>query len=265
MAAPFENINFLTRSENRVEVLATLAEAARTERELVEATGISDVTAGRILEDFVDRGWAREVDGGYETTSLGEMLSDDYERLEASMHVACRLGPTLEYLPVDAMEFDFRHLTDARLSNPDRHDVLRAVDRWMTLVHDADHVRALSSMSVATVAEALNEAVLEDGMRYEAVYDDAALDGIRSRPDLAGLHREMADAGADLYHADGGMTVPNSVALFDDLVGIAGFDDSGALRVGIESQSAAVREWARDTFADRRNGATLLAPEDFET
>jgi len=77
MADPFEEISFLTRSENRVGVLGTLSEGAYTERELVDETGISKVTVGRITEDFLDRGWVRETEEGYEATRFGDLLTED--------------------------------------------------------------------------------------------------------------------------------------------------------------------------------------------
>ncbi len=125
----FGEISFLTRSENRVAVLGTLAEGPHTEYELVEATGISDVTVGRILEDFAERGWVREDEEAYGTTRLGDLLAEDYARFERTMDVACRLGPVLEYPPVDRMDFDLRLLVHGRVSDPETFDSLRAVDR----------------------------------------------------------------------------------------------------------------------------------------
>jgi len=129
MVDPFGEISFLTRSENRVRVLMALADKPRTERRLVDETGISDVTAGRIIEDFADRGWIREDDGTYRMSTVGELVADDYRRLEDSMDLACRLAPVLEYLPLEEMDFEFRHLTDARVSDPERFEPIRAVDR----------------------------------------------------------------------------------------------------------------------------------------
>ena len=55
MEGPLEEIEFLARSTNRVEVLRLLSTGPRTRRELAAATGASQATLGRIIEDFTER------------------------------------------------------------------------------------------------------------------------------------------------------------------------------------------------------------------
>lgn len=266
MVDPFQEISFLTRSENRVELLATLSEDSYTAYELVEETGISDVTAGRILEDFEERGWIREADDRYTTTRLGDMLAADYGRLADSMEIACRLGPVIDLLPVEDMDFDFRHLVDARISDPDRFEPLRAVDRWKELVRQADRIVGIAPAANATgvVIAPFHEAITEDDLQFEAVVSEAYFETAHQRPDISELLREILQAGAELYLAQGVTDFPVAAATFDDIATITAYDDNDNLRMGIESRTDPIHDWVRDTYESYRADAVRLDPSDFD-
>lgn len=264
MVDAFEAVSFLTRSENRVEVLECLAGGAYTERELVAETGVTDVTMGRVLEDFTERGWVIETDDGYTTTRLGDLLAEDYARFRESMDLACRLGPVRELLPLDAMEFDLRHLTDGLVSDPDTIDSVRAVDRRTQLLRRSDRVVGTGTVHDATtlVAEPFREAVVKEGLAFEVVVSGAYYERARSRAEMREPLRDILRAGGEMYLA-GEEMFPASVALFDDLATITGYDDSGDIAVGIESRADPVREWVRGTYEGYRGTATPLSVDDF--
>jgi hypothetical protein len=266
MVDEFGEISFLTRSENRVEVLETLARGAYTERELVEATGISDVTVGRILEDFQDRAWIRETSNGYRATAVGELVATDYRQLAESMDLAARLGPVLDILPVAEMDFDLRLLTDGLVSDPETFDSLRAVDRWKQLLRQAEEFIGVAPAATATtvVVEPFHEAITEHGLTFSAVVSPTYYERTLARPEPRRLVREELEAGAEMYLADIDGDFTTSVAAFDDIATITGYDEAGDLAVGIESRADPVYEWVRDRFESARADATPLAPSDFE-
>jgi predicted transcriptional regulator len=261
----FGEISFLTRSENRVEVLTTLADRPHTERELVTETDISDVTVGRVLDDFVDRGWVRENEGLYRVSRVGELLAADYRRLEGSMDVACRLGPVLEYLPVAEMDFDFRHLIDARISDPETFDPLRAVDRWKQLIRHSDHVVGTAPVTSATtvVAEPFHEAITEHDMRFEVVVSTEYYETASAKPEMRELLRQQLRAGMEMFLTSEDQEPLPFTATFDEIATISGYDDAGTLRVGIETRAEPVFEWVRETYETYRENARRLTPEDF--
>lgn len=264
MVDAFEAISFLTRSENRVEVLECLAGGPYTERELVAETGVSDVTVKRVLEDFAERGWVAETDEGYRRTRIGDMLAEDYARLHDSMDLACRLGPVREHLPIEAMDFDFRLLCEGLVSDPETFDSLRAVDRWKQLIRRSDRVVGTGNASDATtlVAEPFRDAVVEGDLTFEVVVSEAYYERARARPEMRELLRELLQHGAEMCLASE-TTFPAALALFDEIATIAGYDDAGNIAVGIESRADPVREWVRDTYEGYRDGATPLSVEDF--
>lgn len=265
MADPFEGINFLIRSENRVAVLETLADEPRTERELVDAAGVTDVTAGRVLEDFQQRGWINADGDTYATTRLGDILAEDYERLANSMEVARRLGPVRDLLPVEQMDFDLRRLGTARITDPDDFDALRTLNRSIDLLRQADRVAVLMPVATAVrmLDRAIHEEVLSDNTEFEAILPQNYLRTLEDRPALRELYREMARSGAELYRTTDPSDFEFSVGMYDDLAAIAGFDENGTLRVGIESRDELVYQWVQDTYETHRANATQLTPEAF--
>lgn len=265
MADPFEEISFLTRSENRVEVLGTLSEDVYTERELVDKTGISKVTVGRITEDFLDRGWIRETEEGYEATRLGDLLAEDYARLSDSMDLACRLGPVRGALPLDEMDFDLRHLVGARVSDPETFDSLQAVDRWIQLLRESNSFLGIAAEMNASeaVGRSFHEEVTGSDMEFGAVVSRAYYEEVNSHPEMARYLRETMEAGGELYLASEVEDFDFIVAAYDEAAAIVGFDDTGNVRAGIETNAGPFRDWIIDTYESYRENATQLTPEDF--
>lgn len=265
MVDAFEAISFLTRSENRVEVLTSLAGGPHTERELVAETGVSDVTVGRILEDFEERGWVVERDGGHERTRVGDLVAEDYEQFADSMDLACRLGPDRELFPLDEFRFDLRLLTDAQVSDPDGFDPVRAVDRWKELLRGADRFVGVAPATTGTtvVAEFFHEEITEHGLEFSAVVSQRYYETVTARAEARQLVREELEAGAEMYLAADEAEFQVSVAAFDDVATISAYDDAGNLQAGIESRAEPVLEWVLDTYDRHREDATRLTPDDF--
>lgn len=263
MVEPFQEVNFLIRSESRVEVLSALADRPQTARELVDKIGISETTVNRTLDKLSQRGWVREASTGYETTTLGDMIAADYQRLQESVTIGARLGPEIELLPVEQMDFDLRHLTEARMTDPEERDVLRIIDRWMELIARSNRVRTLVRDTGKVAAETVSTACSE-GLDFEGVLPPRHLVHVRRTPALRDAYREIVKSGGDLYVASEDPSKPYSVATFDGLCAIAGFDESGSIKVGIETRSEPVREWVERTYESHLKTAEPLSRDDFD-
>lgn len=265
MVDAFGAVSFLTRSENRVTVLRTLGDGPFTERELVDETGVSRVTVGRVLDDFQERGWAVETDDGYRRTRLGDVLAEDYSRLHESMDLACRLGPVRELLPTEEMPFDLRLLGDGLVSDPETFDALGAVDRWKQLVRQSDRVvgTAGSPTAKTAIAEPFHDAIVDSGVTFEAVVSAGYVETATADADRRRLAREVVEAGAGLYLAEDIDDFSTELAAFDDLATMTAYDEAGNLRAGIETPADPVREWILDTHERLREDARRLTPADF--
>lgn len=263
MVDPHAELDFLIRSENRVTVLDLLVTHPCTERELVKMTEMSETTVKRILEDFVERGWIEETDGTYTTTRFGDLLANDYERIHESMDLATRLGPHRDLLPMEEMDFDLRILTEAKVTDPDRLDTLQSVDRWAELIRQSDHVRFLANTANELIIQITRDEVVENDMTHESIFTPRLFDYVRRHPDLCKMHREMIGAGARFYRAPEGTDISWFLAMYDDLVGVGGFDESGTIQTGFESYADSIFQWAEETFESYRSAAARLTVDDF--
>ncbi|MBB6644916.1 hypothetical protein H5V44_01130 [Halobellus sp. MBLA0160] len=261
---PFGEISFLTRSENRITVLETLAGGRYTEQELTDETGISDVTVKRAIDAFRQRGWIRETETGYTTTPVGELLAADYRRLAGTMDVACHVGPVVDLLPVDEMDFDLRLLSEARISDPDDVDVLEIVDRWITLIREADRLEVFAYRTGRIVAEPIYEGIEAGTLELEAVVPPSELEQIRSDPTTREFKQKIIDAGGNYYLAPEDQPKPYSVGMFDDLAAIAGWGSDSKPQVHLESRADPIVEWTRSRYERAKADAEPLTAEDLE-
>lgn len=95
-------LQFLTRSDNRVIVLAALTTGASfTRSELQSETGIPRSTVSRILGEFRDRGLVSRVGHRYEVTPFGGFLAERLHSVFDSIESMQRLQ--------NAAETAFRH------------------------------------------------------------------------------------------------------------------------------------------------------------
>lgn len=265
MVDPHEEISYLVRSENRVRVLETLSVEPMSKRAVVDRTGISGVTAGRIIDGFLTRGWIdREGDDTYGTTPVGELIAEDYRRLSDSMDLACRLGPVIEHVPLDDMDFDVRHLTDAAVSDPQTFDPLRAMDRQMQLFREAEHVRAFTYRVPNFLGEVIYQQVIDGTLRLEVVYEAHLVDRMLESPGLRQKTVQAIRAGAAIYRAADDLSIPHHAGTFDDLVAIAVHDDVGSMCMGIETRSEPIHRWVVETFEAYLENASRVTVDHLE-
>ena len=118
MEETLAEIEFLALSPNRVTVLESLADGRRSRSELADATGASQATLGRILGDFEDREWVRRTEGAYAATATGRLVAEGFRDLLDVMSAERELRDVVAYLPTEAMDFDLRHLADAKIVTP---------------------------------------------------------------------------------------------------------------------------------------------------
>ena len=259
MGDAFRELQFITGSENRVAILTTLGEGAHTEEELIGATDSSKMTVRRGIEALIDRGWVRETDAGYTTTRAGSFLATEYERMIEAADIAFHVGSVREFFPLEQMDFDFNCLRDARIEVPPEFDSMREYDRVFKQVEAADHLVAIADFS----AERLTETVLQEvkaGMGYECVYGPHLIDAVRESESFRATVRELLEHDVEIYRSTD-PDLPTGIALYDDLVGIGGFDESGSIQAKIESRADPVVEWFNSTYETARSEATPLTAD----
>lgn len=258
MDQALEAAEFLARSENRVAVLFALEGASLERAEVMEATDTSQVTVGRILADFEERGWLTRADGNYKLTAIGAMVAESLASFLDALDAGTHLQPVAEHLPTEAFDFELARLASATIIQPGPADPNAAMRTAARQVADSDHLRVLTHGFSTLVTDVLADRVEAGEVRVEAVFAPEVYEAMLSAPDVTeNLERLLAADDATLYRTDG--EVPHILAIFDDGLGMGVDDDMGRPVAVLDVSDAVVRDWAIETFEHYRSNATEVA------
>lgn len=262
MEAPLEEIEFLARSTNRVEILQLLATRSHTRGELAAATGASQATLGRILEDFAERSWVKREGGKHVATATGELVADGIDDLVAVLETEGKLRDIVAYLPTAELRFDLRRLADATVTVPSRTRPSAPLQRVLDGMKGATTLRAFShTLNEQSLATA-HDRVTAGEQTFEAVLSVSAIEALTTDSQLWTRVRALAD------HDDAAIRVsreevPLSVTVADGTVYLLVRDEGGILRASIDTDDTVVHEWAMETFSDSWEQAAAFDPTAF--
>lgn len=259
---PVEELVFLCRSHHRIQLLTQLSCEGQTRRDIQDSTGISQPTLGRILGDFEQRRWiSNNHDGTYRLTPLGALLADAVDNLLGILDTIGQLADIADHLPLEQVDFDRSHLTDATITTPTSTDPLAHMRRFDELAAQASTVEMFSNVLSCTPAHEPSDGDKEllAGVDELVVTEDALRTGL-DEPDLREwLYRRIEDEALTLYRYEG--SADFLLGIFDESVGIVPIDDTKMPCGLIEAETDPIRTWARDTFEEYQRRATQLTPD----
>lgn len=268
-----EPISYLSRSENRIQVLEALTEtipapglytSGYEPRELRDVTGASEATVSRILTEFEERGWAeRDVGGEYTATPLAQSITLEFAPLLESMEAIDNLGDAVALLPLDELSISLRHFGDATIRQPTPHDPNdfgmylndhlqdASVFRWITYVVPPTEMGRVMEPPLAAGETTIS------GINSKSVYEFYRNTQERGPRYTLESDGTWEDLGMEWYCYDGHL--PCNLFIFDETVIIEN-SQVGRLEPGtaIETQDDTVRSWAQDTFERYREAAELV-------
>lgn len=257
----FEDAAYLTRSENRVRILEALAAEPYSRRDLVDATGASSTTAGRVLSELQSRGWVERTGDGYEATPTGVQVAAEFEPFIRAMETIRHLGDAVGWIPTDDLAVELHQFGDATVRRPERRDPAEAVDFFVDLLRDAGRFRALTHL----VPIEMKEAIMLDGVRtgrLEAVVvlTDDLVEYLREHSTHRRRWEELLDAGADVSRYDG--RIPCNLFVLDDVVILGdAHPDSGHPYAFLVSENPTVRSASVEMIDRYRDDAEpVVAP-----
>lgn len=253
-----ENIEFLARSPNRVQILETLAEVGHAEKDELRTTVEADrTTVTRNLSALEDRGWIRTVNPTCTITPAGRDLVEDFQALVRTADVAARFQHFFRWIAADEFDLDIQALADAELFVPEPADPYTTVNQHVTTIENAEYVRALLPLTGLHAHEKAHEQVVANGAECEIVVTPAVAATHRSAPKYEELTSEMAATDRfHVYQFDG--TIPYGLALLDETVQIFA-DDEGELRAMVETDAEQVYQWAERTFETYKTKASPIS------
>lgn len=256
MEGAFDDIEFLTRSINRVKVLEVLATGSSSRAALQEKAGLTRPTLNRILTELVSREWVERRGSDYHATAVGAYLVAEFstfaERFESVLDVA----EIFPYLPEEVAALGVERFLDASVTMATVADPLRPVREAVEGIEDWDLLVMLSPTMTKEALEASSRAV-QNGQRFDAVFTRDVVETVRANPALRSSMNEFLSSDA-VTCCVVDEKAPCILWYNHGEAGLGLSDVSGAPKALVRTSDAAVFGWVQTTIASYRERATPL-------
>jgi DNA-binding HxlR family transcriptional regulator len=252
-----DDVAFLTRSPHRVLALEALSNAPQDRDELRAVTEASSSTVRRLLREFEDRNWVDRTGHHYQATQLGAFVARAMSAVIDQIETERRFRDVWEHVPGEDDGFTIGMCTDATLTVAEPTDPYCTIDRFRSLLGATSELQFVGPQ-VALVEPCLDELRdrLDDGLDLRVIdQPNRAESFLRSHPEYAAALLEQNDSPI-LIHDE----LPEyGISLFDERVAVCCCDgDTGTVRVVIDTEAPAAREWAESTYERYLQGASSL-------
>lgn len=262
-----EDIEYLSRSPNRVIILDTLTKGPYSRRDLAELTDISRTTLDRIVNELEERGWVQRTnDGNYVGTPMGTHLMAQVRPFIDSVKAIRRLDEAVAWLPADELSIGLHHFSDASVLRPEQDDPMETVDYFTDLIRETTEFRVLTHLAPpGPLARAMRDRITAGRLNAEYVLTDELIEYLHDQPERRERWRNILEGGGDVVRVQG--PIPCNLWIFDDNVlikksGPEPIEDSYG--VPIQSENETVRSWAHDVIDSYWVDGTPVNIEMFE-
>jgi predicted transcriptional regulator len=263
MADPLAEVEFLARSGNRIEVLATLSAGAYSRRELGDVVDASQPTLGRVLNDLSDRKWIAYDGERYSATATGRLVAAGITDLHARLEAETHLREVVEWLPAEALDVDLLALGDATITTPTATRPNAPLGRMLDLLGETGSVRLVSHSFNSQKLDLLCDRTAGGSLAVRGVFAADAIDALAADPELRSSLRSVVTADeAEIRVHDG--AIPLAMEVTDACVHLLLRDDEGVVRASLDTDDPAVRSWAEATHERYWETATPLPAENLE-
>ena len=237
----------------RGDALAVLRDGPRSRRELMERLDVSRTTVHRIVRSLEAMELLTGPGGDLELSPFGSAVADEVATYRDRVGAAGRLRSFLETVPDATVGVDVGRFADARVTETKPTSPYGPVGRFMELLSASETLRGFDTTTIAPVYVGEIRDQILGGMETDVTYLPAVVEEIRDAypEDVA----TAAESGMLTLrtHED----LPFGLAVFDDRVGLGGYDEeTGMLRVFVDTDDPDVREWALDLYRRYRDEAT---------
>lgn len=241
-----EHVAYLARSDNRVQILKTLSSESYNRRDLVDETGVSSATVGRVLTELQTRGWAERTQDGYVATPAGTQVTAEFEPFIGAMETIQHLGDAVEWIPTDELDIGLHHFSDVTVRRPERYDPADITDFFVDMLQDVSSFRTLTHLVPIEAKERIMlEGVRSGRLTIDIVMTAGLLDYLQEHPGHRARWKKLLEAGATANSFDA--HIPCNLFILGDLVLLAdSHSNSGHPYACIVSENPTIRSWAHD-------------------
>lgn len=261
---PLEDIAYLSRSGNRLQILDLLATKPHTSRELRALTDASRSTLRRILAELEERGWVeRTTDGHVVATPKGEHVITAFTPLVASMQAIQELDDAVAWLPREEHSISLQHFSDALVRRSTSTSPMSAVDYLADRLPEGSTFRCLTHVAPPVeVSKAMLADVSSGRLTAEYVLTEELVEYLGNKANRRTRWQQYIENGAHVSRYTG--HIPCNLWVVDETVFVGNshpeVDQACEL---IESTDEAVRSWAHDLIESYRTDADHLGAEAF--
>lgn len=237
-------------------VLESLLESPKDRRDLESALGVSRATSHRLTRWLTENGLVDRLDGVFHLTGKGEVYAEELLRLESNLAAGDRLAPLLERICERHREFVVQPFADATVTEATPTDPYRPVARFLSLLRESESFRGFNTTHVVPPGTPEFETRLFEGRGVEFITLPNVVDGLLTR------HGDRAREALERGHLElrTRETLPYGLALFDECVGIGGYDETtGTMTVFVDTDEPAARLWAEAVYEAYRARSESLA------
>jgi predicted transcriptional regulator len=237
-------------------VLEILLEGPLDRGEIEAELDVSRATSHRFTQWLDEHGLVEKVASRFRLTGRGQVVAEEVLRFEANVGTAQRLAPLLDCVCDDHQEFVVEPFVDATVTAAEPDDPYRPVERFVALVAGSETFRGFNTTHMAPLVLGEFHRQVFEGTETEIVYLPRVVDRL--------LETYPAQAAEAIERGHLALRtrddLPYGLAVFDDRVGIGGYDGStGLMRVFVDTDAPVAREWAERVYASVRADSEPLA------
>lgn len=251
----FEDLEFLARSPNRIQILEVLSEACRAEKDEIQAAiEGTRTTLTRNLDALEERGLIQTNNPECTITPSGQALVEDFLNLVETGSVAMRFQEFFRWVSADEFDLDLQALADADIYTAASGDPWAMINHHVETIRGIDEGRALLPFTGLHAQEAAYEQVVHKGANGELVVTPDVAETLRTNSEYREVAEELLATGRfDIYEYEG--SVPYAINILDETVQLvaAEGDDPQAM---LESDTQPVFDWAERTYEEYKRQAT---------
>lgn len=254
--AVYDDIQFLTGSPKRRNILSALCDKPARPSELCGEIDATRTTIQRILAGFLERDWVTKRDGEYHATITGQEICRQYETMLAELARAQELGPLAENLgPVgDDLPLGTIDIADVTIS--ESGCPLAAVSRFTEWLREVEEELFAVSPIVADPFNEIGAELLTDGVSIQFVIDETVLEQSRRKYE-AELEFGIEHRNMELYVRE--TPLSTGVAFDGNRCCLLAYDDRTIKAVVEGATGEALYEWVRETYDHYRDQSVPIS------
>lgn len=254
-SSSLEDIEFLARSEHRVDAIRTLRAGPADRDDLRAATDASKATVSRLLNEFEDRNWIVRDGHEYELTDPGEFVADEFLRLVDRMETEHALRGVWQWFPTDLPGWTMSLFADAVITVPETTSPYQSLSRHVELVDSARTIRGFSRRPLKPESYELylQNAVAETDITI--VFHPVVIDDMLRVASEELLRDAIGSAHFTVLENDS-LPTDAAVGLADDRLVVWCRDDDGVTQGGVDTDAPEAVAWGESIYEDARSEAT---------